>query len=173
MTEHQPLTDFSEDPKLVAHDLYARDGFVEYVPTVWLLQFMRPGWKLEHAQEVAESTADGGYLESLILQVGQKDRQVNLGEGRHRLMAAVINGRSHVPVRISRSMELGDGLVCRHMSRVPTDAYFSADSSPSRVFDPSFIPKSRFVRGRRFDLDRKLGDTRLALEREPQGSRDL
>jgi hypothetical protein len=122
------------------HDPYVQAGKAELVPIEWLRQFreynreIQPKYKGQF-EEVMNLVKQHGIDEPLMLQIGQKDRKALLGEGNTRLAALRKLGYEVAPVRVLRQQEVGSRGKAASMSKVPSDAYFPADTRPSQVFD--------------------------------------
>lgn len=118
---------------------------VEMIPIEFVAQYREyDSSRLRDPETVSILCADiikKGIVEPLMLEIGQKDQKVSLGEGNHRLAAAEQLGLEYVPVRILRRMELGSeprSVTANRpnvaITKVPVDSYFPADSRPSDVF---------------------------------------
>ena len=121
-------------------DSYALNGKVELIPVRFLMFFRGNALGKTDLDTLTEDMRANGVREPLILTVGQRDRKVKLGEGNHRVEAAIRLDATHLPVRVLRMQFIAEGgVVFDRMARVPVDSYFPADAPPSAVFDEGAI----------------------------------
>lgn len=84
-----------------------------------------------------EELKKDGLKEPVMISIGQRDRQVSVGEGNHRMNAFINMGMDYIPARVTRGTDNYGAWTYYYdkMSRVPLDDYFPADSKPTDVFD--------------------------------------
>ena len=115
---------------------YYKLGLVAEVPLSWLIRYQgnRLRMRRYEFEKLVEDIKTNGIEEPVMIFIGQKDRTVTLGEGNHRMMAAMMAGLKSIPARVIRN-QYAEGVSNNKMSRVPVDDYFPADASPLDVFD--------------------------------------
>ena len=122
------------------------DEFIEMVP-VRLLAAMRGNALNYDVADLAQDISDNGIKDPLILIYSTEDKFVRLGEGNHRLQAAIDAGFTHLPARVSRKVGkkwLGgpgeySGIQVRGWTspeRIPSDI------KPSEIMDFAPVPSS-------------------------------
>lgn len=95
----------------------------------------------DNVQRIAESIAEQGWREPLMLEYYSKDKKVLLGEGNHRLQAARQLGLTHVPVWVYVKHYAGADKRRSRVSRsaksisndLPTSGYIPAELAPSDI----------------------------------------
>jgi len=84
--------------------------------------------------ELSEDLKQHGFKEPGIIQYHTKSRTALLGEGNHRLAAAIQAGISHMPVRAMRYNMEGGGVPVRGYEPDRT-GYVPGDLKPSEIMD--------------------------------------
>lgn len=95
----------------------------------------------DEVQKLAESIVEQGWREPLMLEYYSKDKRVLLGEGNHRLHAALQLGLTHVPVWVYVKHYEGEGKYRSKRSRankrisngLPTSGYIPQELAPSVI----------------------------------------
>ena len=105
----------------------------EEVP-VSVLQRMRGNNLRYDVDELAEDLKQRGFQEPGIIQYSQKSRTALLGEGNHRLAAAIEAGMTHMPVRVIRYNMEGPGVPVRGYAP-DRSGYVPGDLKPSQIMD--------------------------------------
>jgi hypothetical protein len=112
-------------------------GVTELVPTRWLAGLK--GNALRH--DVADLAADmraHGCTWPVIIIVGKKDRYARIGEGNHRIAAALTIDMDMLPARciVQNNAKVGTQMAYNvdHDLLIPADGYVSSDLKPSKVF---------------------------------------
>lgn len=125
-----PQGEQGEGPSGSSRDL------VGFVPT-HLLAGM-PGNRLDRSRvsEQRESLSKHGFREHILVNYDKSTGNITVGDGNHRLQAAVELGITHVPVKVHR-LSIDSGAVTRHVGKLPRQEqgeYVPPDMHPSWIW---------------------------------------
>jgi len=84
--------------------------------------------------ELSEDIKQHGFREPGIILYSQPSRTATLGEGNHRMAAAIQAGISHMPVRVVRYNSEGSGIPVRGYEP-DQSGYVPGDLKPSEIMD--------------------------------------
>lgn len=129
-------------PKPYEKNGYFQAGKVDLVPVHWLKKFQGNDLRIDRKEldKFGEGLKKDGLKEPVMISIGQRDRQVSVGEGNHRMNAFINMGMDYIPARVTRGTDNYGAWTYYYdkMSRVPLSDYFPADAKPTDVFDTMY-----------------------------------
>ena len=105
----------------------------EMVPLSVLSQ-MRGNNLRYDVSDLSDDLKQHGFREPGVIQYSQQSRTAMLGEGNHRLEAAIQAGMTHMPVRVMRYNMEGPGVPVRGVDP-DRSGYVPGDLKPSEIMD--------------------------------------
>lgn len=144
---------------------YERPDVVEMVPVSSLSRFATQEIDKSKVAKLVADIRKNGLRQPLVIIYGEKGGNAYLGEGNHRLAAAIEAGLDEVPVRVSVSGKIADWHNPVPVTRVEGDkrGQIPSDLAPSRLgLDGRTLPAANPKQARR--LQRQINLITRAIE---------